>query len=261
MKKNENFFLLPIILFGAVILISSCRVDRRTDSQVYVESYETYVDSVIYQDRTYSDEEWTELEREYGNRRAEVDENIRTYDESTVRRLEIADERWNEFRENRNRMQHGEHMEMHDMHQMRIQMGIPGGNFDSINAANIRDVYEKFVTHVEQRQEMQSEMHWSMVDSMWNRLNIRYQEVRQQIPAADNTRITELRTRYTAIKSAVQPDADDPSQRGTAGKSGTSGTAGTGGHAGMAGEAGAGGGAGMSGTAGSSGMAGQAGRY
>jgi hypothetical protein len=258
MIKKIDFFLLPVILFGAVILISSCRVDRRADSQVYVESYETYVDSVIRQDKTYSDDEWTELEREYRDRRAEVDENIGTYDESTVRRLEIADERWNEFRENRNRMQHGEHMEMQDMHEMRIQMGIPGGNFDSINAANIRNVYERFVTHVEQSQEMHNEMHWNMVDSMWNRLNTRYQEVRQQVPAADNTRITELRTRYTAIRSAHQPGADDPSQRGIAGMTGTSGMAGAGGYSGTAGTGGM---AGMAGTGGMTGMAGQAGRY
>lgn len=79
--------------------------------------------------------------------------------------------------------------------------------FGFVTADNIKDVYEKFVSTVDDNRNDFSREDWDEIKTLYEALDTRKNEVEKDLATKDNLRIAALKVKFAAIKSVKRPVA------------------------------------------------------
>ncbi len=209
MKKG-----IVLSMIGSLLLsIVACGPNGKTEKEV--KNLRSYVDSVeqnrhqYYQDETY----WNTVEEHYASKQQEIDaqtkdlsiqakadyEKIKA-DYAVLKEKNISEK----LRENnrlalRNSLYNQEKID----NEARFLFMVPS------NALNI---YESFVTKVNHHKDEYSREDWDEIKVLYNAMNVRKNEIENQIGSRDNQKILNQKVKFLAIKALNRPMSEKESQ-------------------------------------------------
>lgn len=197
-------------LLSAAILFSSlsftsCDNNRAEDDKVYNE-YRDYVVSVRDTSDRYWDREWNEIEREYEELKNKASAKMDGWDDKRKEEFNELERDWNSFKERYNEQRTVRDSERR-INEIRSQV-LANPDVQSIQqlqGPEILPAYQRFESSVKSNMANYSTQDWNEVNSIYNALKARRQEVMNQIPKDDKMKIQNIELGYETTMTTNKP--------------------------------------------------------
>lgn len=199
--KNQNLFLgLAIIALG----FTSCKDEKEVQAQKSVETYVVYVDSLGNVAATDAQTNWEAIDAAYQLRISDAEAAL-----ENLKDKEAAQERINASRAKYEALKLSIQAENEKVvaavsPKQKLRNALFGEgkigedmSFAWVNANNIHDVYQNFVSTVEQNKDVYSREDWDEIKIMYEALDSRKNTVEKEgLSSEDNRKIAGLKTKF-----------------------------------------------------------------
>ena len=156
------------------------------------------------------DEQWENIEREYEEKRAEVELHADKMESELKDSYHQTEAKWGEYKQ---KMQERQETRQKEKEAMLLRSSLTPAGIDAdlgnVTAANIRSVYEHFFEVVENNKETYSKEQWVHINNYWQSLN----DVKDRldktnsITKEDEKKIKGIKAKYAATKALNKPFA------------------------------------------------------
>ncbi|MEO8770873.1 MAG: DUF6565 domain-containing protein [Ferruginibacter sp.] len=205
------------LVMGSLIFIggfSACN-NNGADTKKDVDQLSQYVDSVEKMEPVYTTTKWNEIQSGYSDREMKVEKNVSNLqeedkqkaDESKVKFTALKgkyDMKIKEAQEEANKPDYRMVLRTKLFGEGKIGSDM---SFKWVTANNIKDVYEKFVSTVDDNKDKYTREDWDEIKVLYEALDSRKNEVEKDLATKDNLRIAGLKIKFAAIKSVERPMA------------------------------------------------------
>jgi hypothetical protein len=200
----------PLMIAALVVASFTACQPQETEASKNAKLLTIYVDSIQNLTPEYTNDNWASLEAGYQERivlmesereqlaeeeRAKLEESIAKYDalkasyrENIQLKEDALTNAVGDYRTNLRNALFGEGAIGNDM------------TFGYVTAANLHDVYKKFVNTVDDNKNIYSREDWDEIKVLWEALGTRKNTVEKDVPSGDNTKIAGLKIKFGAIK-------------------------------------------------------------
>ena len=210
-KQFSKAGLYAMALLVSMFFLTACdnKGDNTTDVDPDYDAYRGYVVSVRDTSDRYYDRDWAELERDYNERKARVEAKADKLDEKSRAEYNQLDADWAAFkaRYDERRVQRDNEARLAKIRTELVETD--DITFASVEAATIRDVYEKFIERVRNNRANYNSADWVVVNEVYRNLKARRQAVNDAIKGQDRLRITALETEYETTMAVVSPFSEE----------------------------------------------------
>lgn len=150
-------------------------------------------------------ESWNEVEAEYNEMIGELDKK------SSEMKQETLEQYWkvkDEYMELKLEIK-AEIESRRAISKLEDSLMISGADdeLDEVTADNILNVYQSFVDVVDKYKDNYTAEQWNLVDTYWDKLNNRKNEVEKNLSGEDNTEIAQLKIEYAGYKTVYKTGA------------------------------------------------------
>lgn len=204
--------LYAMALLVSMVLSTACNNagDQDGDGDDEYTAYRGYVVSVRDTSDRYYDRDWTELEREYNEKKAKVEAKADRMDEKSKAEYNQLDADWQAFKgryEERRTQRDGEAR----LTKLRGDLVASPSDmtFGSLQGADILPAYDRFIETVRANRESYTTQDWNEVNVIYNALKARRQAVMNDIPKADKMRVQNLEIEYETKVMVNKPFSED----------------------------------------------------
>lgn len=193
-----------------IIVFTACQDERSEQAQLKIDSYTTYVDSIAAISEVDAVQNWQEIESSQQLR----------YEEAEVSKADLKDSAQAQTKIDATKTKYealkakveaqklavaATTAEPNMKQKMRNSLFGEGKigddmNFVWVNAANIHNVYQQFVSTVDVNKDKYSREDWDEVKMMYEALNSRKNEVENEgLSASDNKKIARLKVKFAPM--------------------------------------------------------------
>ncbi|MEO6667851.1 MAG: DUF6565 domain-containing protein, partial [Ferruginibacter sp.] len=209
MKKTK-------LLFGTLILAAGfVACNDSNDTKRDVDNLAQYVDSVDKMDPVYTTAKWTEIETGYADREARVEKNASVLQAEEKQRADETRARFTALKgKYEMKMKETEEAAKKPDYRMVLRTNLFGEGkigtdmgFNWVTANNIKDVYDRFVTTVDDNKDKYTREDWDEIKVLYEALDNRKNEVEKDLATKDNMKIAGMKIKFASIKSVERPSA------------------------------------------------------
>ncbi|MBR9859177.1 hypothetical protein GYB22_00200 [bacterium] len=195
---------LKLILTGLILVFLAACAGEKDDSQdnTKLEEFITKLETKWDTDegKTWLKENWEEMQDEYQLLSEELEPN---WDETQL------DERWNAIKESVAEYKD----DVKDITLMKavyttIGMSSVDATMEMVTKENVAQIYKAFVDEVKENKDEYSKEDWIEIESLWERLKTRSDELKPMDDAETVAKIAAQKSRYIAIKAVNRPTAE-----------------------------------------------------
>ena len=206
-----------LVIATAIVVTGSASCNNSVDmASKYAASLTQYIDSVASLDTANTVANWKAIDEGYQERAIKAEENMAMLEAAEKAKAEESKVKYaalraaNEARLKELEAQAKLAASIAAYRQMlRDSLFGPGRvgpdlNLSFVTKDNVVDVYKKFVNTVARNKKNYTKEDWDDIKLMYKALNERKNEVEKDLYAEDNLKITELKIRFTSIKTFNQ---------------------------------------------------------
>ena len=216
----KRFFKTEVI--AAVFAVSaigfvSCNNAGDGDRGAADEDYTAYRDyvSTANTDTTYYTRDWSELERDYNDRKAKVDAKADQLDEKTRAEYNEMEAEWNAFKtryEARRAERENANIGADDrITVIRTRFIFPDAadyRYANLKAENTAEAYKRFFDNFKGEAQNYSEQEWQEIQEIYKALEERREAMKEEITPKDQDMINTIKKQYASIMANYRPFAE-----------------------------------------------------
>lgn len=209
--KTINTLMATAVLLSSLVACETANTESRKNADMVV----VYVDSIQNLTPEYSNEYWSNLDKGYQKRIIIVENDMDKLDEETKAKLEASKAKYNALKASyeNNIMEKEQQMAATtndyktNLRNVLFGEGAIGTDmaFNYVTSSNLHDVYQKFVSTVQDNKDIYSQEDWDEIKVLWEALGTRKNAVEKDVPKGDNTKIAGLKIKFGAIKATNRP--------------------------------------------------------
>ncbi|MES2559390.1 MAG: hypothetical protein V4590_06595 [Bacteroidota bacterium] len=209
-QKISNV-LFVFTLLSTFVLLTYCTNQGKEKTRESLTEFKAYVKEHKDATANYVDQKWEDLEKEYNQKKAELDKDLDKMDQEMKDSYRAAEADWEAFK-TEYLLKQKEKEEQAKAEQFKATILPPeiSTDFSNINGKNIAPVLEHFVNTVDNKKETYSKEEWININNYWKSLNDlagRLDE-NHQVTREDSRKMDGLRIKYMAIKALNKPFAE-----------------------------------------------------
>lgn len=209
-KDSKITIAVTVLMLLAVFFVACDNSQKELQAEVdefnsWMEEKQNDVEEAVDQTWEETKESWEDVEQEYDETITELD--ARTEEMSEETREEYMEIK-NEFREWQNEMR-AEIRKQEGISKVEVILMVegPDDELDQVTADNLVEKYRSFVNTVEEYKDDYTAKEWAIVESYWEMLNNRKNEVEDDITTEENAEIAQLKLEYAGIKTIYKTGA------------------------------------------------------
>lgn len=210
MKDSKITIAVTLLVLVAVLFIGCDNTQKELQSEV--DEFNSWMEEKQNDVEKAADDSWEEMKESWEKVEQEYDATIA---ELNARSEEMSEETREEYQEIKNEFNQWQNEMRADI---RRQEGISkvevvlmvedtDDELDQVTADNIVEKYRSFVDTVEEYKDDYTVKEWAIVESYWEMLNNRKNEVEDDITTGENAEIAQLKLEYAGIKTIYKTGA------------------------------------------------------
>ena len=197
-----------LLMIGALLLSEIACIEPNKNAEIEVKYLRHYIDSVeqnrhnYYQDETY----WISVEKHYLTEQKNIE--IKAADLTTQARADYEKLKVDyaalkvKYTEERTKINARIGLRNSLYGDIKINDDI---SFMFMTAKNVLSIYQTFVTTVDNNKEEYSREEWDEIQTLYDTMNARKDEIEKEITAKDKKKITGQKIKFIAIKALNRP--------------------------------------------------------
>jgi hypothetical protein len=197
-----------LLMIGALLLSEIACIEPNKNAEIEVKDLRHYIDSVeqnrhnYYQDETY----WISVEKHYLTEQKNIE--IKAADLTTQARADYEKLKVDyaalkvKYTEERTKINARIGLRNSLYGDIKINDDI---SFMFMTAKNVLSIYQTFVTTVDNNKEEYSREEWDEIQTLYDTMNARKDEIEKEITAKDKKKITGQKIKFIAIKALNRP--------------------------------------------------------
>lgn len=213
--KTPQFFpsMIATVLLSTcgLLMFPGCSDQNKEKTQRSLAEFDTYVKEHKEAVDKYSEQKWEDLEREYNEKKMQLDKETAKMDKEMKRNYANAEAEWQAFKNDLTAKQKAKLQEKQS-EQLKRSFAPESVQPDmsNISGKNIVLVYQQFFNTVEKNKDTYTKEEWTIANDYWKILNSIRERLddKKEISKKDDHRITEIRIKYGATKALNKPFAE-----------------------------------------------------
>jgi len=202
---------LTLIAAVAIFMTAFTACKNKTNEQAKLEatSFNTYVDSVNGIQHVYTEENWMAIDKGYTEREARLEQQISNLEAEDKAKAEESRAKYQAlkatYEQNLAAAKAGTEVDSKQVLRDRLfgEGKISADmQFGFVTPANVLNIYETFVTTVDNNKDAYSREDWDEIKVLYEALDTRKNEIEKEMDGADNRKIAGLKIRFASIKAA-----------------------------------------------------------
>jgi len=202
MTKNSNYIVLSVaLLLGAY----ACKNNApKSESQNFI----TYVDSIDKIEHVYTVENWDNINNDYNQRIAILEQEVATMEEDEKAKLEESKAKFAKLKANYEAKiaENSQTIVLDNKRQLRDRLFGQGVisedmKFSFVTGKNALNIYETFVNTVDANKESYSREDWDEIKVLYEALDTRKNAIEKDLATRDNLKIAALKVKFATINS------------------------------------------------------------
>lgn len=208
-KVKDGLFIFSLL--ATFLTLAYCSDQGKEKSRKSLEDFKAYVKEHKDATANYMDQKWEDLEKEYNQKKAELDKNADKMNQEMKDSYREAVVDWEVFKADY-QMKQQEKEDQAKAEQLKATVIPKDVNTDlsNVSGKNIANVFEHFVTRVDNNKEAYSKEEWININNYWKSLNDLSARLDEEgkISREDSRKMDGLRIKYVAIKALNKPFAE-----------------------------------------------------
>jgi Rps23 Pro-64 3,4-dihydroxylase Tpa1-like proline 4-hydroxylase len=208
-QEINGIFLALLLL--TIFTLPYCTDQSKEKTHRSLNEFNAYVKEHKDASENYADQKWEDLEKEYNNKKADLDKNANKMDQEMKASYDNAIADWDSFK-NSYLLKQKEKEDQKRADELKAKLVPMGTNIDfsNIDSKNIAAVYDHFVNTVDKNKDFYSKEEWINITNYWKSLNDMETRLDQthSIPKPDLRKIEGLQIKFVAIKALNKPFAE-----------------------------------------------------
>lgn len=202
MTKKSNYIVLSVaLLLGA----SACKNNApKSETQNFI----TYVDSIDKVEHVYTVENWDNINNEYNQRIATLEQEVANMEEDEKARLEESKAKFAKLKANYEAKiaESSQTVIVNNKRQLRDRLFGQGVisedmQFSFVTGKNALSVYETFVNTVVDNKESYSREDWDEIKVLYEALDTRKNAIEKDLATKDNLKIAALKIKFATVNT------------------------------------------------------------
>ncbi len=202
MTKNSNYIVLSVaLLLGA----SACKNNApKSETQNFI----TYVDSIDKIEHVYTIENWDNINNDYNQRIAILEQEVATMEEDEKAKLEESKAKFAKLKANYEAKiaENSQTIVLDNKRQLRDRLFGQGVisedmKFSFVTGKNALNIYETFVNTVDANKDSYSREDWDEIKVLYEALDTRKNAIEKDLATRDNLKIAALKVKFATINS------------------------------------------------------------
>lgn len=202
MTKNSNYIVLSVaLLLGAY----ACKNNApKSESQNFI----TYVDSIDKIEHVYTVENWDNINNDYNQRIAILEQEVATMEEDEKAKLEESKAKFAKLKANYEAKiaENSQTIVLDSKRQLRDRLFGQGVisedmQFSFVTGKNALSIYETFVNTVDANKESYSREDWDEIKVLYEALDTRKNAIEKDLATRDNLKIAALKVKFATINT------------------------------------------------------------
>lgn len=208
-KVKDGLFIFSLL--ATFLTLTYCSDQGRENTRKSVNDFKAYVTEHKDAAANYMDQKWEDMEKEYNDKKAEADKNLDKMDQEMKDSYYATVANWEVFKTKyQSNQKEKEDMAKAEALKATVIPKDVNTDLSNVSGKNIANVFEHFVTRVDNNKEAYSAEEWTHLNNYWKSLNDLSARLDDEgkISKEDNRKLDGQRIKYMAIKTLNKPFAE-----------------------------------------------------